>query len=137
MLTPMMADSEIGRVDDAHLAELVVHALRDAKCAAVSANVFAEHEHVRIAAHLFDERLADRFQVAQLFRPCLRRPAPSPQSPVSSPQSRQRSVTASAGSGSGEFMANSTASSMVALTRASVSVHVIVGQDVQTLGDTS
>ena len=55
------------RVDDAHLAELVVQSLRDAERTAVGADVLAEHEHFRIAAHLFDERFADRFQVGQLL----------------------------------------------------------------------
>src|SRR5262245_41884298 len=54
-------------VDDPHLAEFLVQSLRHAERAAVRADVFAEDEHFRIAAHLFDERLADRFQVGQLF----------------------------------------------------------------------
>ena len=67
MLTPMIADSEIGAVDDAHLAELLVQPLRHAERAAVRADVFAEHEHLRIAAHLLGERLADRFEVREIF----------------------------------------------------------------------
>ena len=54
------------RVDDAHLAELLVQPLRHAERAAVGADVLAEHEHLRIAPHLFGERLADGFEVGQL-----------------------------------------------------------------------
>jgi hypothetical protein len=55
------------RVDDAEVAELFVKALRHAKGAAVSADILAEHEHFRVAAHFFGKRLANRFQVRQLF----------------------------------------------------------------------
>ena len=98
MLMPMIADSEIGVSMHAHLAELVEQPLRDAERAAVRADVLAEHEHLRIAPHLFDERFADRFEVGEFF-------AHGAQA--------YRSVTASSGFGSGAFIANSTASSIV------------------------
>src|SRR5262245_60925871 len=49
------------RIDHPHLSELVVQALRHAKGAAVRTDVFTEHEHLRVAPHLLDERFADRF----------------------------------------------------------------------------
>jgi hypothetical protein len=56
------------RVDDPHLAELVIEPLSHAKRPAVRADIFPEHEHFRVAAHFFEERLADGFQIRQLFR---------------------------------------------------------------------
>ena len=56
------------RVEAARLAELVDDALRDAEGAAVRTDVLAEHEHLRIAPHLFDERFADGFQVGDFLR---------------------------------------------------------------------
>ena len=67
MLTPMIADSEIGVSTTRDLAELLVQPLRHAERAAVRADVLAEDEHLRIAAHLLDERLANRFEVRQLL----------------------------------------------------------------------
>ena len=55
------------RVDDAEIAELFVEALRHAEGAAVGADILAEHEYFRVAAHFFGKRLANRFQVRQLF----------------------------------------------------------------------
>ena len=67
------ADADDGRfrdrrVEAARLAELVDEAGGHAKRAAVRAHVLAEHEHFRIAAHLFEERLANRFQIGNFFR---------------------------------------------------------------------
>jgi hypothetical protein len=56
-----------GRIDHAHLAELLVQSLGHAEGAAVRTDVLTQHEHLRIAAHLFGERLADRFEVRQLL----------------------------------------------------------------------
>ena len=111
-------------VDDAHLAELVGQPLGDAECAAVGSDILAEHEHLRIAPHLFEEGLTNGFEVGQFFghlwsfttkdakhgheRPGLRHTDRSPRR---------------TGSGSGALAANSTASSIVALTRASMSAN--------------
>src|SRR5215471_14846791 len=55
------------RIDDAHLAELLVEALRHAERTPVGADVLAEDEHLRIATHFFDERLANGFQIREVF----------------------------------------------------------------------
>ena len=104
-----------GTIDDARLAEFLEQPLRDAEGAAVRPDVLAEDEHLRIAAHLFDERFADRFEVRQLFAHI------SGDSPRTAGYA-YRSVRASAGSGSGAVIANSTASSIVDVTRASMSL---------------
>ena len=52
------------RVDDAALAEPLQHALRDLVRAVVVADLFAHHEHVGVALHLFAHRLVERFAVA-------------------------------------------------------------------------
>ena len=46
----------------------VAKAFRDPEGAAVRADVLAEHEHLRVAPHLFAERLANRIHVADLAR---------------------------------------------------------------------
>ena len=66
------ADADDGRfgdrrVDHAHLAELVVEALGDAERAAVGADILAQHEDLRIAPHLLDQRLANGLQVREFF----------------------------------------------------------------------
>jgi hypothetical protein len=56
------------RVDDPHLAELVVKALRHPERAAVGAHVLAEDEDLRVAPHLLGERFPNRFEVGNLLR---------------------------------------------------------------------
>ena len=56
------------RVETSRLAELVDQTGRDAERAAVRTDILAEHEHFRIAAHLFEQRFAYRFEVSDLFR---------------------------------------------------------------------
>ena len=54
-------DAQLGqrRVDDPVGAELLLEAVGGAEDAAVHADVLAEHDHARVALHLFVERLVD------------------------------------------------------------------------------
>ena len=160
------------RVDHAHLAELVMEALRDAKSAAVGADIFAQDEDLRIAPHLLEQRFADRLEVREFFAHSdLATKAESLKGIISHEDTKSRketkcrqpdsiksgnhderaipyrfscfrdfvaflgfrvfaavvryayrSVTASSGFGSGAFMANSTASSITAVIRPSMSL---------------
>ena len=75
-------DLRDGRVDDAGLAEPLLQAFGDLERAAVDADVFAHDEHAFVGAHLFEERLADGFEIGndghvssipgRPFRPALR-----------------------------------------------------------------
>ena len=139
-------DGRLGnrRVDDARLAELLEQPLGHAEGAAVRADVLAEHEHLRVAPHFLGERFADGFQIRQLFahgttvsrirhrtgHRARDTDRAQPDAPRSSAALRPTLslVARSAlriqirhgvlGSGSGAFIANSTASSIVVCARA-------------------
>ena len=55
------------RVEHTHLAELVEQPLRGAERAAVRADVLAEDEDLRVAAHFFGERLADCIEIREFL----------------------------------------------------------------------
>ena len=67
MLTPMIADSEIGVSTTRSVAELLVQSLRRAEGAAIGADILAEHEDLRVAPHFFGERFADGVEIGQLL----------------------------------------------------------------------
>ena len=50
-------------IETACFAEFVGNALRDAERPAVRPDVFAEHEHFRIAPHLFDQRFPNGLEI--------------------------------------------------------------------------
>src|SRR5688572_25226485 len=96
------------RVETAGFAEFIHETGGHTEGAAIGAHVFAEHEHFRIAAHLFEQRFANRFEIGNFLRHSVGSYA-------------YRSVTASSGAGSGLSSANRTASSSVSLMRWSIS----------------